>query len=420
MDVQNRLDLDGRRAVMVCYGTRPEAVKLAPVIGALAASSVLRPVVVVSGQHREMLDQINRLFAITPDADLALMTAGQTLPELTSRALLGYSHELATRAPDLVVVQGDTTTALAAALAAFYARIPIAHVEAGLRTHDRYAPFPEEINRRLLTQLSTLHLAPTALAKTRLLAEGVPAADIVITGNTVIDALAQAAPQQTGTGNAHLDTAIDAAVTDHRPIIVVTAHRRESWGPPMAAIGTATARIATARPDALIVLPAHLNPAVRADLLPPITAANLANVIVTDPLDYGPFAYLLARSTLILTDSGGLQEEAPTLGIPVLVLRDTTERPEAITIGAARLVGTKIATITHTALGLLERGPDYQAMATAGNPFGDGHAAQRTITAIEHTLGHGPRPTDFQPNYAALRSWAATPPPRPVTSGSPH
>ncbi len=385
--------------VALAYGTRPEAIKLAPVVRALDESATLRPVVAVSGQHREMLDQVHRRFGITSDVDLNLMRAGQTLADLTGSALTGFSGFLEAR-PEIavVVVQGDTTTAMAAALAAFYQRRLVVHVEAGLRTGDRRSPYPEEVNRRLISQLADLHLAPTPLAGERLLAEGHDPSRVLVTGNTVIDALHQAVALEDSTGDVLLDLAVEQAVAERRKIVLVTAHRRESWGEPMRQIGRAVARVAQERPDVLVVLPVHRNPVVRESLV--ATVDHVPNVMVTEPLDYGPFAYLVSRSTLVLTDSGGIQEEAPSLGVPVLVMRDTTERPEAVAAGAARLVGTDSAAIAGAALTLLDGGPEFTAMQRAGSPFGDGQAARRTEAAIAHLVGLGDRPDEFVPNKA--------------------
>ena len=386
------------RRVLVAYGTRPEAIKLAPVVRSLRGSERLRPVVVVSGQHREMLDQVNELFGIVPDADLNVFAPGQSLTAITTRVLTGYTEFLAAHPVDAVVVQGDTTTAFAAALAGFYARVPVVHVEAGLRTGDRYAPFPEEVNRRLTAQTASLHLAPTSLARANLLAEGVAAGDVVVTGNTVIDALLHAVAARRPSG----DPVVDAACHSGRPIVLVTAHRRESWGSAMAAIGRAVAGVAAARPDVLLVLPAHRNPVVREQLLPEVEGHD--NVRVIEPLPYGPFCHLLSRSALVLTDSGGIQEEAPGLGVPVLVLRDTTERPEAVRAGGARLVGTDTGRIERAALDLLRDERLHRAMARAGSPFGDGRAARRSRAAIECLLGVGDREPEFEtPGAVATR-----------------
>ena len=378
-------------SVLVAFGTRPEAIKLAPVVRRLHSSPSLRPVVAVSGQHREMLDQMTALFGIVPDHDLDVLVPGQTLAHVTAACLAGYTAILAAEPPAAVVVQGDTTTTFAAALAAFYHRIPVVHVEAGLRTLDRYAPYPEEINRRLTTQLTQLHLAPTAANRANLLAEGVPATSVRVTGNTVIDALLEITARQVPIGV----PGVDEAIAEGRRLIVVTAHRRESWGAPMAQIGAALADVARAFPDVLVVLPAHRNMLVRDQLLPPLR--DLPNVVVVEPMDYAPFCSLLAAATLVLTDSGGIQEEAPSLGKPVLVLRDTTERPEAVHAGTVALVGTDRATIVAKLSRLLSDQGAYRQMARAVNPYGDGRAARRAVAAIEELLGLGGAEPDFAP-----------------------
>ncbi len=373
---------------MTVFGTRPEAIKLAPVLLALRDRPEFRSVVTVTAQHREMLDQVLDLFAIRPDHDLAVQRDEQTLTGITVRALEGLDGLLAGDQVDLVVVQGDTTTTFAAALAAFYHHIPVVHVEAGLRTGNAASPFPEEINRRLTTRLSTLHLAPTARNVANLRADGVPADSIVCTGNTVIDALRHAVALQVPFGEHELA----GVESDPRRLVLVTVHRRESWGPTMDGIGRALARLA-ADPDVLIVIPIHRNPVVRRSILPAVE--GLTNVLVVEPLPYGAFARLLDRAHLVLTDSGGIQEEAPSLGKPVLVLRDTTERPEAVEAGTVALVGTDEARIVESAERLLADADAYQRMARAVNPYGDGRAAARTVAALAWFVGEGPRPAEF-------------------------
>ena len=375
---------------MVIYGTRPEAVKVAPLIHALGSSALFTPLVAVSGQHRSMLDQVNEVFEIKPDFDLDIHQPGQTLTGITTRALAGIQSLLAEQRPDAVVVQGDTTTVFAAALAAFYEQTPVVHLEAGLRTGDPYSPYPEEINRRLTTRLAALHLAPTATSRANLLAEKIDAAAVVVTGNTVIDALFWAVSRQRGYGEKAL-AGLDA--TD-APVLLVTAHRRESWGAPLRAVGRALARIARSHRELRIVLPIHRNPAVRAAVLPAVR--DMPNVIVTEPVAYGGFARLMNRATVILTDSGGVQEEGPSLGKPVLVMRDTTERPEAVRAGTARLVGTDEDVIVDAVDQLLTDTVAYAAMANAINPYGDGRAAERAIAALAHHFGFGPAAEEFQ------------------------
>jgi UDP-N-acetylglucosamine 2-epimerase (non-hydrolysing) len=380
---------ESRRTAMVVYGTRPEAVKMAPVVRALEASAHVRPVVAVTGQHREMLDQVNDVFGVKPAFDLDLCAPGQSLTDITMGALAGVGRLLAEERPDVVLVQGDTTTTYAAALAAFYLKIPVAHLEAGLRTHDRYDPFPEEINRRLTTQLASLHLAPTATSRANLRADGIDPAAIVVTGNTVIDALHWTVAQQLP----YADPALATLDATNAPLLLVTAHRRESWGEPMVRIGRAVAQIAIERPEVLIVFPIHRNPVVREAVLPAL--AGLPNVVVTEPQSYGQFCRLMARATVILTDSGGVQEEGPSLGVPVLVMRDTTERPEAVTAGTVKLVGTDPDRIIAEIHRLITDADARAAMARAINPYGDGRAAERTVAAVEHLFGLRPRPAEF-------------------------
>ncbi|MRJ76474.1 UDP-N-acetylglucosamine 2-epimerase (non-hydrolyzing) [Aeromicrobium sp. SMF47] len=378
--------------ILVVYGTRPEAIKLATVVKRLTASPHLEAVVAVTGQHREMLDQVNTLFDIVPDHDLDIIQPRQQLHEITMRALGGLTDTIRAERPDAVVVQGDTTTSFVAGLAAFYEKVPVIHVEAGLRTSDLYNPFPEEINRRLTSQLTSLHLAPTPLSRSNLMAEGIAPERISVTGNTVIDALLDVVSRRLP----HLDPALSAIDTaPGRRMVLVTSHRRESWGEPMARTASALARLASAFPDVLFLLPAHLNPTVREVLLPPLTGFD--NVVITEPLSYSDFALAMDAGTIMLTDSGGVQEEAPSLGKPVLVLRDTTERPEAVTAGTVRLVGTDEDLIVASVTELLTDEAAYSSMAHAVNPYGDGKASDRTVQAIEHHFGLGDRPEDFSP-----------------------
>lgn len=375
--------------VLVVYGTRPEAIKMAPVVASLALSVHLEPVVAVTGQHRAMLDQVNDLFEITPTHDLDIIRPRQSLESITVRSLEGVADVLRVERPDAVLVQGDTTTCFAAALAAYYQKIPVVHLEAGLRTGDPYNPFPEEMNRRLTTQLAAVHLAPTPTSRDNLLADGVDRAGIYVTGNTVIDALLDVVSRALPQHNPDVDR------IGGRRMILVTAHRRESWGDPMARTARALARIARAFPDVVLLLPAHLNPVVREVLLPPLD--GLDNVVVTEPLAYGDFATAMASSSIVLTDSGGVQEEAPSLGKPVLVMRETTERPEAVSAGTVRLVGTDEDLIVESVSRLLTDPNEYAAMAQAVNPYGDGYAAERAVQAIEHFFGMADRPSDFDP-----------------------
>ncbi len=374
---------------MIVYGTRPEAVKVATLIGALRQAPDLEPVVVVTGQHRQLLDQVNELFEIVPDHDLDIITPRQTLADVTTRVLTGATSVIQSVRPDAVVVQGDTTTSFAAALAAFYEKVPVVHVEAGLRTDDRYSPFPEEVNRRLTGRLASVHLAPTATNRSNLLAEGIPSSDIVVTGNTVIDALFDVVARRTP----YSDPALGALVESGRRIVLVTTHRRESWGEPMRSAVGAIAEVAASHPEISVVLPLHRNPVVREVVEPAL--GGLPNVLLTESLPYAEFARLMSDSSLVLTDSGGVQEEAPSLGKPVLVLRENTERPEAVTAGTVRLVGTERASVRTALLRLLDDEAAYARMATAMNPYGDGKATPRCVAAISELLGTGFRIADF-------------------------
>ncbi|MGN6796048.1 MAG: non-hydrolyzing UDP-N-acetylglucosamine 2-epimerase [Streptosporangiaceae bacterium] len=383
------------KRIMIVYGTRPEAIKLAPVIQTMQQSRQLRPVVTLTGQHKSIVEQVHAMFDITPDHDLDVIRPQQSLDGLTARVLSRLTEVLRAERPEAVVVQGDTTSAFAGALAAFYERIPVVHVEAGLRTDNIYSPFPEEANRRLTSQIATLHLAPTPASEANLLREGIDSTRILVTGNTVIDALLWAVRQEVPYGSPALE-AVDRAQS---PVLLVTAHRRESWGRRMQDVGHAVSRLARLHPDLRVVLPVHPNPAVREALLPVLD--GLGNVLTVEPLDYGAFSRMLRRSTVVLTDSGGVQEEAPSLGKPVLVMRDTTERPEAVEAGTARLVGTDADHIVDQVDSLLSSEVAYRQMANAVNPYGDGHAARRTVEAIAHQCGLGPRPQPWHPASAA-------------------
>jgi len=357
--------------VLTIFGTRPEAIKLAPVVLELDRfPDDIRSVVCITAQHRDMLDQVLRMFDIQPDIDLNLMTENQTLPDLTSAALLGVTDVLADVQPDVVLVQGDTTSAMAAGLAAFYRKIPVGHVEAGLRTGDRYQPFPEEINRRLLTSIASYHFAPTDMARDALLREGVPSHAVHMTGNTVVDAL-QAIARKGATLNGLSDLGLQ------RRLILMTAHRRENFGVPLEDICRAVLRLIERNRDIEIAYPVHRNPNVRSTVERMLSGQDRIHLL--PPLEYDQFIHLLSRSTLVLTDSGGLQEEGPVLGKPVLVMRETTERPEGVAAGSNRLVGTDTQTIVTEAERLLNDPAAYESMARATNPFGDGHAAQRIV-----------------------------------------
>ena len=382
------------KKVLVVYGTRPEAIKLAPVVAAIAASPGLSVTVAVTGQHREMLDQVNALFGIVPDHDLDILSTRQTLTEVTTRALSGLTAVLAENRPDVVVVQGDTTTSFVGALAAFYQQIPVVHVEAGLRTGVRNNPFPEEINRRLTAQLTDLHLAATPAARANLIAEGVKPADIAVTGNTVIDALLWTVDQRVP----YVDARIPALLERCEHIVLVTAHRRESWGAPMERVARALATLTSANPDLGVVLPAHPNPVVRETLLPPLRERD--NVLIVDPLPYGEFCRLMNDSDLLLTDSGGVQEEGPSLGKPVLVIRDTTERPEGVAAGVARLVGTQTGAIIEAVRRELSNDSRRILVDATTSPYGDGRASARSTAAIRALLTMGSRIADFTPREA--------------------
>lgn len=374
--------VERRHRVAVLYGTRPEAIKLAPVVHEIIRRDGLDPIVVTSGQHREMLDQVNSLFGIVPDHDLGLLRQGQTLDDVLAGALRGFGAFLDEHPVDAVVVQGDTTSAFAGALAAFHRRVPVVHVEAGLRTGDIYSPFPEEGNRRFVSAVAARHCAPTEAAARNLYVENVPRSDVVVTGNTVIDALLRAAPLRTDVG----DPVVDEALRTGRRIVLVTAHRRESWDSGIGRVAAALARVAVLFPDVLIVLPMHRNPLVRDAILPSVR--GIPNIHLTEPLGYGAFSHVLSRSTLVLTDSGGVQEEAPALDVPVVVTRDTTERSEVVQAGGAVLVGTDQSRIVRTLRELLTNEEFHRRMASAPNPFGDGHAAERVVDVVENVLGH--------------------------------
>lgn len=374
-----------RRRVMCVFGTRPEAIKMAPVVAALRERPEVDLSVCVTAQHRGMLDQVLDLFGIVPDHDLDLMRPGQALAELTAAVLTGLSEVIARERPDRVLVHGDTTTAMAASLAAFYAKAPVGHVEAGLRTGDIHAPWPEEVNRRTAGVIADLHFAPTAAARDNLLAEGVDPSRIRVTGNTVVDALieARARIEADRALRERLDRALPPPASGKR-LILVTGHRRESFGAGFEAICLGLKRIA-ARGDVEIVYPVHLNPSVRE----PVTRilGEASGVRLIEPVDYLSFVRLLSRATLVLTDSGGVQEEAPSFGVPVLVMREVTERPEAVAAGAAKLVGADAYRIAAEANRLLDDETAWKAMICATNPFGDGRAGRRIAEAVAAEAG---------------------------------
>jgi UDP-N-acetylglucosamine 2-epimerase (non-hydrolysing) len=372
--------------VLVVLGTRPEAIKMAPLILKMGAVQGLDVRVCVTAQHRQMLDQVLNLFGIVPDWDLDLMQPGQDLTDITTRALTGLRGIFAESRPNAVLVHGDTSTTLAASLAAYYQQIPVGHVEAGLRTNNLYSPWPEEANRKLTSVLTSWHFAPTPKARENLLQEGVKPATIFVTGNTVIDALLLVCDKLAS------DASLRRRIKQHfeylRPsskVLLVTGHRRESFGAGFERICRALARLAQDFPQLEIVYPVHLNPNVQEPVKRLLV--GIRNVHLIDPLDYLPFVYLMQQSDVILTDSGGIQEEAPSLGKPVLVMRETTERPEAVLAGTVRLVGTDEQKIQSEVSTLLTNEAAYQAMAHAGNPYGDGHACQRIAEIMLQTAG---------------------------------
>ncbi len=378
--------------VMTVFGTRPEAIKMAPIVLELARHpEEITPIVAVTAQHREMLDQVLNLFAIQPDYDLDIMAAGQTLFDITSRAMMGLDKVLTEARPDIVLVHGDTTTTFAGALAAYYHQTTVGHVEAGLRTHNKFSPFPEEMNRKLTGSLADLHFAPTATAQQNLLTEAIAPEGIFVTGNTVIDALHQTVKDDFQ----FEDELLRNIDYKNKRIILVTTHRRENLGEPMRHVYKALRQLTEEFADVEVVFPVHKNPKVREVVKEEL--GGLAKVHLIDPLDYEPFANLMHRSYLILTDSGGVQEEAPALGKPVLVLRDTTERPEAVTAGTVKLIGTDRERVYGEARQLLTDKTEYSRMSESCNPYGDGRASSRIIQAILYHYGcAASRPEEFK------------------------
>ena len=384
--------------VLAVYGTRPEAIKMAPVIKALEHSETLHCEIAVTGQHREMLDQVNEMFAIVPDHDLNVFEPGQTLNALMAKVFARIDPVLEQVAPKAVLVQGDTSTVAAAAIAAMYRQIPVVHLEAGLRSGDIWSPFPEEANRKIVSQITSLHLAPTTQSRDNLLREGISADDIVVTGNTVIDALFTTLELNPPVSHPQVAELVEQG----KKILLVTTHRRENWGGAMENVGRALRTIAQNFPEMTIVLPAHRNPLVREAVLPSVE--GLPNVLVTEPLSYGEFIRVMNAAHIVLTDSGGVQEEAPSLGRPVLVMRENTERPEAVAAGTVRLIGTDEARIVDEVSRLMTSQTSYDAMSKAQNPYGDGKAAARTVAAIEQLLGLGQRIEDFSVDRPAPRT----------------
>ena len=374
--------MDKKIKVMAVFGTRPEAIKMAPIVMEMKKyPDKIIPVVAVTAQHREMLDQVLNLFHIVPDYDLDIMAAGQTLFDITSKAMLGLDKVLAKENPDIVLVHGDTTTTFAGALAAYYHQTAVGHVEAGLRTHNKYSPFPEEMNRKLTGSIADLHFAPTSTSEQNLLAESVKAEGIFVTGNTVIDALHHTVREEFS----FTDDLLQKIDFDNKRIILVTTHRRENLGEPMRHVYEALRQITEEFEDVEIVFPVHKNPKVREVVQEEL--GGLEKVYLIDPLDYEPFANLMHKAHLILTDSGGVQEEAPALGKPVLVLRDTTERPEAVSAGTVKLIGTDKNRVYEETKLLLSDEKEYNRMAESCNPYGDGKASERILQAILYHYG---------------------------------
>lgn len=377
-----------RPVVMVVYGTRPEAIKVAPVIRALEEAEDLEVFTVVTAQHREMLDQVNEIFRISPDADLNLMAHGQSLNQLASNVMRQMDAVYDRVRPEAVLVQGDTTTVMAAAISAFNREIAVVHLEAGLRSGNIRSPFPEEANRKLVSQIATTHLAPTEESKRNLLAEGIDEETVSVTGNTVIDSLQWAVSQS----EQFSDPALVKIPATAR-VVLLTAHRRENLGANMASVGRAVRELALKYPDVVFVWPAHKNPLVRDTIGPLVDACQ--NVIQIEPVAYDEFALLIARSSIVLTDSGGLQEEAPSLGKPVLVMRANTERPEAVAAGTVKLIGADSDRIVNEVSELLSSSEAYERMANAVNPYGDGTASARVIAALRYRLLGGERMPDY-------------------------
>lgn len=383
-----------KKRIMLVFGTRPEAIKMAPLVLKFRENTAeFDTKVCVTGQHREMLDQVLKIFDIQPDFDLNIMQQGQDLYDVTSRVLTGMRDILKTAQPDIVLVHGDTTTSTAAALAAFYQQIPVGHVEAGLRTHNIYSPFPEEMNRQLTGRIATYHFAPTALSRENLLRENVGDERIIVTGNTVIDALQWVVGRINDDANLQARTKTTLAqhgydierLTASRRMVLITGHRRENFGDGFIQMCRAIKDLAQKYPDVDFIYPMHLNPNVRKSIREVFgnDLSGQKNMFFIEPLEYVEFVALMAKSTLVLTDSGGIQEEAPSLGKPVLVMRDTTERPEAVEAGTVKLVGTDYQTILDSVSELLDDSEDYRRMSRAVNPYGDGKACQRILDFLK-------------------------------------
>lgn len=363
--------------VMTVFGTRPEAIKMCPLVLEMKKyPDLIEPLVAVTAQHREMLDQVLELFQIKPDYDLNIMTSGQTLYDVTTRALMGLKEVMEEAKPDIVLVHGDTTTTFAGALAAFYVQIPVGHVEAGLRTGNKYSPYPEEMNRKLTGAIADMHFAPTAISKQNLLKENVNPDNILVTGNTVIDALQATVQKDYVFEDAEFNKVFESG---HR-LILMTTHRRENLGEPMRHVYKALKSVLETHEDVEAIFPVHKNPKVREIVQQEL--GGLDRVHLIEPMDYEPFANLMAKVDIVLTDSGGIQEEAPALGKPVLVLRDTTERPEAVSAGTVLLVGTAYEDVLRETNRLLDDAAHYKKMAEAANPYGDGQACARIVNAV--------------------------------------
>lgn len=369
--------------LMTVFGTRPEAIKMCPLVLEMRKyPDYIQPIVAVTAQHREMLDQVLDLFGIVPDYDLNIMTSGQTLYDVTTRALMGLKPVMEEAKPDMVLVHGDTTTTFAGALAAFYAQIPVGHVEAGLRTGNKYSPYPEEMNRKLTGAIADMHFAPTGTSKANLLKENVQPENILVTGNTVIDAL-----QTTVHSDYHFaDEDFNKVFATGHKLILMTTHRRENLGEPMRHVYRALKSVLETHADVEAIFPVHKNPKVREIVNQEL--GHLSRVHLIEPMDYEPFANLMAKVDIVLTDSGGIQEEAPALGKPVLVLRDTTERPEAVEAGTVKLIGTAYEDVLRETNRLLDDEKHYRSMAEAANPYGDGKACERIIKAILRKNGY--------------------------------
>lgn len=368
------------------FGTRPEAIKLAPVyLAAKGKSSEIRPEIWLTGQHQEMLTQVMDIFSLVAERNFSIMTPNQSLNQIAARVLDCFETAALENRPDIVVVQGDTTTTAAASLAAFYLKIPVAHVEAGLRTNNKFSPYPEEANRRITSVLADFHFAPTQQAKNNLLAEGIPPTQIWVTGNTVIDAL-DIVVQKVRTSRPALSADFPLSAFEcQNKVVLITGHRRENFGSGFESLCLAIRTLAEKNPNVSFVYPVHLNPHVREPVYRLL--AGSANVHLIEPLDYRAFVWAMDRASFVISDSGGVQEEAPHLGKPVLVTRDTTERPEAVAAGTARLVGTEYESIVEQASLLLHNRQAYEEMSKASNPFGDGHASERIIEVLQNTPG---------------------------------